>query len=167
MLRKNRQIVVVYNMEDLKTAIEKCKTVNQVYKVLAKYNRTVIKDESAEFGGRLSIWIDDKTRIYQSVRGMIYQTWYQSKEDDLPDEIIDNARMRIKSFVQKYACNTIIFNDLSESEKYDFILLAVFQTMHYNYGVDIRSSLIRAVLNAEAAKGSNYKEWQYKTLNIG
>ena len=65
---------MVYNMEDLKTAIEKCKTVNQVYKVLAKYNRTVIKDESAEFGGRLSIWIDDKTRIYQSVSGMIYQT---------------------------------------------------------------------------------------------
>ena len=158
---------MVYNMEDLKTAIEKCKTVNQVYKVLAKYNRTVIKDESAEFGGRLSIWIDDKTRIYQSVRGMIYQTWQQSKEDDLSDEIIDNARMRIKSFVQKYACTTVIFNDLSESEKYDFVLLAVFQNMRYTYGFDIRSSLIRAVLNAEAAKGSNYKEWQYKTLNIG
>ena len=42
---------MVYNMEDLKTAIEKCKTVNQVYKVLAKYNRTFIKDDSAEFGG--------------------------------------------------------------------------------------------------------------------
>ena len=98
---------------------------------------------------------------------MIYQTWHQSKEDDLSDEIIDNARMRIKSFVQKYACTTVIFNDLSESEKYDFVLLAVFQNMHYTYGVDIRSSLIRAVLNAEAAKGSNYKEWRYKTLNIG
>lgn len=158
---------MVYNMEDLKTAIEKCKTVNQVYKVLAKYNRTVIKDESVEFGGRLSIWIDDKTRIYQSARGMIYQMWHQSKEDDLSDEIINNASMRIKSFVQKYACTTVIFNDLSESEKYDFVLLAVFQNMHYTYGVDIRSSLIRAVLNAEAAKGSNYKEWRYKTLNIG
>ena len=43
----------------------------------------------------------------------------------------------------------------------------MFQNMHYTYGVDIRSSLIRAVLNAEAAKGSNYKEWRYKTLNIG
>ena len=63
-----------------KNEVEACKTRTELMKVLKKYKREVIRDNSKEVGC-FSIWIDDTTRIYQCKRGqrMTLQTWKRVK----------------------------------------------------------------------------------------
>ena len=61
---------------NLKTEIEKCKTRNQLDKVLAKHKIKIRKDDSSEVGC-LSVWLDKVTRVYQRrpKENLIFQTW--------------------------------------------------------------------------------------------
>lgn len=154
-------------MKNLKNAIEKCRTAKQVYKVLDRYNKTVVKDNTSDYNGRLSIWIDDKTRIYQSSRGMVYQVWQVVEEENLSKSVIDEAKEKIMQFVKKYSGSVVMFAKLPETEKYDFVLTATYNGISYNNPLmDIKTLVTRAIKNANAGKNNGYQSWQYETLTI-
>lgn len=154
-------------MENLKIAIEKCKTAKQVYMVLQKYKKNIIKDNTSDYNGRLSIWIDDKTRIYQSSKGMVYQTWKNTEVDYISQSIIDEATNRIIQFVKKHHSTNVLFSELDESEKYEFVLTSTYQNIKYNNPLmNNRMLIIRAIKNADASKENDYVNWKSKTLII-
>lgn len=50
----------------MKNEIEKCTSQKQLYRILKKYGKSVIRDEQKDgHTDYFSIWIDDDTRIYK------------------------------------------------------------------------------------------------------
>lgn len=67
-------------MDNFKAEIENCRTAKQVDKILCKYGRRIIKDDSEEIGA-YSVWISETERIYKPIRSktMTYQLWNRIK----------------------------------------------------------------------------------------
>lgn len=65
------------NIYDYEKTLNKLTTAKQVYDLLNKNNIsfTVSKDFEPRNRKDLSIWLDDSTRIYNSINGYIIQRW--------------------------------------------------------------------------------------------
>ena len=64
-----------FNESKFKSSIEGAKNDAQVRKLIKDAGYKIKKDESDDFGGALSVWLDDTTRIYKSSRGYKLQKW--------------------------------------------------------------------------------------------
>lgn len=63
-------------MENFENEINNCTTTKQVQKVLKKYGRKIIVDQTEDFGV-FNVWISETERIYKPYKSkhMKYQKW--------------------------------------------------------------------------------------------
>ena len=98
---------------------------------------------------------------------MVYQTWKNTEVDYISQSIIDEATNRIIQFVKKHHSTNVLFSELDESEKYEFVLTSTYQNIKYNNPLmNNRMLIIRAIKNADASKENDYVHWKSKTLII-